>query len=377
LSLDEFYEVLPSIDSFDVRFRAPEAPEFGVPGTRGTRGSPTFREWLTEANETLPTGGVLKLKSCAGSVAYRGNPSRLRHWNSVDGVADGMEALSVINAAVNSVAPDMPLAADSMFHRVYRRGDSRSAGSFVSEAPDLGADLFRVDVCNTYSCGSEANAREFLRSIARRNFRGVQGYLFRNGLTVHFREASWTVQYYAKWADPYLLRKDGPYRSERLALSDFLRATGAVRHEVKFSRDWLKARDMRRPSQWTRPVIAELLAEFAPHDGFSVRRYGLEALREALEASGEPPRRVTRLVNVASFWAQGVQLQSAMNRQTFWRVRKSLLPFGIDIRTAPGDGAKFGVSDCELKPLVLPKGFLFWNDEVASSVWRASPEVRS
>lgn len=375
---------MPSIDSFDVRFRVPEAPEFGVPTTFGTPGTARYRASLIEANEALPSGAILKLRSFGGDVVARGNPSRFRHWHSVDGVADGQEALSVVNRALELVAPDMPVATDSMFHRVYRRGeDSRSAGSFVSVAPEGAADLFRVDVCNTYSCGSEANAREFLRAIARRQFGGVQAYRFRNGLTVQFRGPSWTVQYYAKWADPYLSaksigsgaeRKPAPYLPERLALAEWLKAQGAIRHEVKLSRDWLKARDMRRPSSWTRGAVAEVLAEFAPHSGFSVRRYATDVIRDSLLAAGVHPRRVSRLVEAANFWAQGIR--PAYSRATEFRLRKDLLPFGIDIRAAPEAGA-VEVADCDLKPLVLPKGFLFWNDEVASSVWRSSPEVCS
>lgn len=382
MSLDPSGVVLPSIDSFDVRYRVPEAPEFGVPLVLGTLGTPGYRSSLLERNERLPRGGVLKLRSFAGDVVARGNPSRFRHWHSVDGVADGMEALSVVNSAVESVAPDIPVASDSMFHRVFRRGDSsRSAGSFVSVAPDGAADLFRVDVCNTYSCGSEANAREFLSAIARRQFGGVQGFRFRNGLTVQFRGASWTVQYYAKWADPYLHAKwigsgservPAPFARERAELAAFLRATGAVRHEVKFSRDWLKARDLRRPSAWTRPVIAATLAEYAPHLGFSVQRYALHGLRDFLEAAGHPPRRVTRLLHVAESWARGNMVPCS--RTTRWRDRRDLLPAGIDLDAAPVPGA-VEVLSCDLKPLVLPSGFRFWNDEVASSVWRSAPEV--
>jgi len=375
---------MPSIDSFDVRYRVPEAPEFGVPMTFGTPGTPRYRASVIEANEDLPSGAILKLRSFGGDVVARGNPSRFRHWNSVDGVADGEEALSVVNAAVTRVAPDMPVATDSMFHRVYRRGDdSRSAGSFASVAPEGAADLFRVDVCNTYACGSEANAREFLRAIARRQFGGVQAFRFRNGLTVQFRGPSWTVQYYAKWADPYLSakclgkgaeRKPAPFLPERLALAEWLRAQGAVRHEVKLSRDWLKARDLRRPSLWTRDAVAATLSEYAPHLGFSVRRPELSGLRAALEAAGFHPRRVTRLLHAAANWAEGTRVHQS--RASEFRIRKDLLPFGIDIRAAPVAGA-VEVADCDLRPLVLPKGFLFWNDEVASSVWRCSPEVCS
>lgn len=356
---------MPSIDSFDVRYRVPEAPEFGVPMSFGTPGTPRYRASLIEANEELPSGAILKLRSSGGDVVARGNPSRFRHWHSVDGVADGLEALAVVNAAVERVVPDMPAATDSMYHRVLPVG---------------AADLFRVDVCNTYSTGSEANGREFLRAIARRQFGGVQAYRFRNGLTVQFRGPSWTVQYYAKWADPYLFakwvgrgaeRRPAPFVAERLAFSEWLRAQGAIRHEVKFSRDWLKARDLRRPSDWTRGRIAELLGEFAPHLGFSVSRHSTAVIRERLEAAGVHPRRVSRLCHVAEAWSRGVLMPASEDTRQRWR--KDLLPFGIDIRASPEAGA-VEVADCDLKPLVLPKGVLFWNDEVAESLWRGAPE---
>lgn len=377
MSVNEFGEVLPSIDALDVRYRVPEAPEFGVSMTIGKPGAPGYRARLIEANEALPSGGAIKLRSVGGDVVVRGNPSRWRHWHSVDGVADGLEALSVMNASVERVAPDIPAATDSMFHREFRRGeDSRKAGSWVSVPPDGAADLFRVDVCNTYACGSEANAREFLRAMARRQFGGEQAFRFRNGMTVHFKGPSWTVSYYAKWADPRLTvkwsgtgaeRRPVPYLAERLFLAEWLKAQGAIRHEVRFSRDWLKARDMRRPASWTREAIAAALAEFSPHLGFSVTRYGTDVLREALVKAGHPPRRVTRLCHVAESWQRGNMVPAS--DATRWRWRKDLLPFGIDIRAAPEAGP-VEVAKCDLRPLVLPKGFLYFSDELAESVWR-------
>jgi len=43
------------------------------------------------------------------------------------------------------------------------------------------------------------------------------------------------------------------------------------------------------------------------------------------------------LLGVYLSWFQGVDLKKLTNRQTFWRWRKELLRYGIDIKKAPAE----------------------------------------
>lgn len=46
------------------------------------------------------------------------------------------------------------------------------------------------------------------------------------------------------------------------------------------------------------------------------------------------------LLGVYLSWFHGVDLKNFTNRQTFWRWRKALLKYGIDIKKAPAKDAE-------------------------------------
>lgn len=345
--------VAPSLDKFCFGALVDEGEAYGALCSRVSTETGERSEWVNALSSRQPTGGVIQVRRDGGRLSVSGNPSRLRHWHSVDGVPNGTEALSVMNEVLQAMPGRLPLVVDVpvvRFQEGRRRFEAESA-----------VKLTRVDVCCTYACGSEANAREFLRVMQRQAFNGTWPRPFKNGLTVLWKNDCRSVQYYAKWADPYLADKKLPHFVERQRLTEFLRASGAVRHEVTLRSEWLRSKGLRSPSQWTEAQVASVLGEFSPHVGRAVVRHSFDDVAADLRARGASPRMSKRLVRVLHEWATGGDLLNTFSRTTLWRVRKDLLPFGFDISLPPEADAGAGsrLSDCGLRPLVLPAEFRF------------------
>lgn len=354
----------PSIDWLTVRWPVPLAvPEVGRPSWgAGPDGLPGPRRVGADFPR-LANGASFACRVADGRAWADGNPSRLRAAHSLLGCRDGSEALSVMSELVERLSPGAGVG-PAVVHP--QRWDE-SSRRFV-RAVD-GAEFSRVDVCRTFqfcTLGEAAtrNARRdallFIRAMGSRSLRGTRGYLHRNGRTAVFRSRDVSVTYYAKWGRglaPLPSDASAALKADHALVDAWLESVGAVRHEVRFSRAWLKAQSATRPEWWTAARVSSLLSEYSVADEVRGGTVVAADLERELLMRGFSGRRLSRLVEVAERWASGEDAMRGYSRASRYRVRRELLSVGFDVFGSPPEA---GGSSVVLRPapLVVPGQFV-------------------
>jgi II/X family phage/plasmid replication protein len=186
-------------------------------------------------------------------------------------------------------------------------------------------DILKVDINKMYSLGSRANANAALRSLeASAHIRGRahSGGVMDRG-TVYFCKHSRrrAVKAYAKGqqldAPKHSLAKDISMRSELMAYAD-----DKLRIEVRYMAMDLKRRGLDRGKFWSDTLCDTLYAEM-------LATLEIPAMIELPSdtVDGLP----ARLQLVYQAWKRGDDIRAIVARRSFFRYRKEMLKFGIDI----------------------------------------------
>lgn len=182
----------------------------------------------------------------------------------------------------------------------------------------VGAVITRVDLTKNWSTGSPGNCSQFIRHL--QGFKSgrfePKGY---KTTGVAWGEGSkfWYAKVYDKAAEYF--RQHGK-KSKKFdpQLFQFMLGEGIARHEIELKSRYLKQHNLWRFSNWV--------------EGMEDRVYAL--FNDVVSATGnvdsylEIPGRAGEL---AVAWRDGADLKKRLAQNTYYRYRRELLKYGIDI----------------------------------------------
>jgi hypothetical protein len=121
------------------------------------------------------------------------------------------------------------------------------------------------------------------------------------------------------------------HSDERDSVVDWANDIGLVRHEITLKGTWLTRQGLRNPWAWTIERQQEVLRSFAVHNRVKggVSAYSDIALK--LVEAGHSFCYAGRAQQIVQSWLNGDDQRALLPPRTFYRYRKMLLGFGIDI----------------------------------------------
>jgi hypothetical protein len=205
-----------------------------------------------------------------------------------------------------------------------------------------GAVITRVDLTRNWASGSTGNASQVIRYM-----QGFKSGKFEpkpyHSCGVSWGEGSkfWYAKVYDKAAD-YLRHYGVGSEHHNPILYDFILNAGVVRHEITLKSRYLRQKSLSRISHWVAGMEDKIYALFNDPIAATVR------VDEYLEIPG-------RAGELAVAWRDGADLKKRLSKVTFYKYRKELLQFGIDI-AVPSNVArlKTRVEVITLTPLNRP-----------------------
>ncbi|EPP8768367.1 phage/plasmid replication protein, II/X family [Acinetobacter baumannii] len=185
-------------------------------------------------------------------------------------------------------------------------------------------ELSRVDVNETWHLNNEKEVLAWIRAVGESAYLKHRGAGQFSGDTAYFGKHSrrWALKCYSKFME--ILAK-GHHLPVDLQIPEMIEyARKALRIEGVTRQQELKRRSLHIASNWDIDTAEELLLEYISKlemsDVYMLKDDVLDSL---------PPR--LRLTYQA--WLNGDDLKSVLPRPTFYRYRKQILEYGIDIST--------------------------------------------
>lgn len=206
----------------------------------------------------------------------------------------------------------------------------------------VGCVITRIDLTCNYHSGSSGNASQVIRKM--------QGYksgkfepksYYSSG--VSWGEGSkWTYAKVYDKASDYVRHNGIGSKNFDAVLYDYILNSGCVRHEIELKSRYLKQNNLWRASVWKDRMEDKIYALFTD----PIRQ--VANVDEFLEIPG-------RAGELAVAWRDGADLKKRLSKPTFYRYRKELLNFGIDI-AVPSNVVrlKTHIEVIVLSPLSLP-----------------------
>lgn len=187
-------------------------------------------------------------------------------------------------------------------------------------------EILRADVNRMFELGSRERVRAWLRGAehsAYMRHRG-RGTLVKNG-TLYFGQGSkrWSAKFYGKGDELEAGKGHGLPTDLKNQVPQLVAwADDKLRFEVMLRSKEIKQRDLRWAFDWSDTTGAEILKGIAEGIQMSDQK------TLPTTAIGNLPK---RLVPVYHLWQQGHDIRAMYATRTFYRYRKELLPYGIDI----------------------------------------------
>lgn len=213
------------------------------------------------------------------------------------------------------------------------------------EGAGEGADMLhlsRVDLTRNYSTGGLTNARALIRDISRKNTarakRGIAG-----DESVWFTNTRFMLKFYIK-ALEMAAHGDTESKAYQYALQH-----GIVRAELELKRRHLADLGWHDFSQflraWDMGTVHQLFDEYStPY----MQSKGITSPSVFVDSLPQ------RLRVVASAFLFGQDVRSMLSRRTFYRYRKALLDYGLDIADDSPAQISTIVRQVEIQPLTAP-----------------------
>jgi len=255
---------------------------------------------------------TLAVRSYCGRVYFSGNPSRFGRADNLFGysLCDAYKRASAVLATVGITAPHWP-------------------------------HVTRVDLNTNFGFGSAVAAGHFMRSASQHKTSRQRQRAY-DGDTVTYGEGS--RYFYSK----VYLKGIEMQRHAPGELADWVTAQGVVRYEAEYKSQFLR----RCVSTSLIDLEAELMEDFKNRAAAHFSETG------KVEQVDDLPSLV-RTTYVA--WKQGYDPRDLLARATFYRHRRALLDFGIDI-SIPASNAVQGSFPVPIvvvvpTPLEAPEGY--------------------
>ena len=202
-------------------------------------------------------------------------------------------------------------------------------------------DLTVLDLTEMLDVGSPENARAILAAAAdhaRLPYREKQKE--RHGGTVYFGRHSrrWALKLYSKHDELQSQRKAHQLPAMIERREDLIEyARGCVRAELRLHSMELKKLGLNSGQAWLRASAGDVWASYMKR---------IEWAGNAVLPSAAVARLPRHLRASYALWLEGHQVREHLSRAQFFRQRKQLLSYGIDITSAPEREA------CQVIPLV-------------------------
>lgn len=182
----------------------------------------------------------------------------------------------------------------------------------------VGAVITRIDLTKNWSTGSPGNCEQFIRYLQSfKSGRQDPTAYKTTGVAWGVGSKYWYAKVYDKAAEYFrqVGKKSKKFDAE---LFEFMSSSGIARHEIELKSRYLKQNNLWRFSLWV--------------DGMEDRIYAL--FNDVIDGSVfvdsylEIPGRAGEL---AVAWRDGADLKKRLSQPTYYRYRRELLKFGIDI----------------------------------------------
>lgn len=275
-----------------------------------------------------------------GNIGRFGRSDNLFGYSVSDCVALANKLLALFDLPPFTDAAPMPLngkgGGAEVGTKEYFRADVDKGYQAVASV------ITRVDLTCNWSTGSQENASQFLRYLA--GFKsGKQEPKSYETSGVSWGEGSkyWYAKVYDKAAD-YIRHLSAANKLHDLKLYEFMKMAGVVRHEITLKSRYLKQNNLWRSSQWENNMQARIYAMFS--DVVEGKAF-VDSFLEIPGRAGE----------LAVAWRDGADLKKRLSQPTFYRYRRELLKYNIDI-SVRSDVArlKIKVNVIDLSPLTVP-----------------------
>lgn len=292
-------------------------------------------EWQTKRASRIEGSFETSVQvRCDGNtVTFHGNVSRFGRSNNLFGYSFGQCLIRVNNILQRLGLP--PFTAGQKFYRQVRH----DSGECSLRPAWTGATISRIDLTANFETGSMSDARAYLAWLStQQGSSRLKVGTYPDGETVEWGKGSRYLyqKVYIKSTD--MKKRGGPQE-----LIDYCESVGLVRFEVTAKSTWLIEKGCNYLGGFDMKQL-ELL--FEERTSLLTRA---EHTHDDLEELPNAYRRTAR------DYLAGDDLKKRMSKVSFWRHRKAILPYGIDISVARNVvNFQPRIRVIELKPASVP-----------------------
>lgn len=257
----------------------------------------------------------IRIRSDGVKVSLEGNIGRFDRPDNLFGysVAECIELANRLLATFDlppfTDAAPMPLVVKSV------KGETDGGYQAV------GAVVTRIDLTCNWATGSPGNCEQFIRHL--QGFKsGKQEPRSYKTTGVAWGEGSkyWYAKVYDKAAEYYRQCGKGSKKFDQ-ALFAYIQSSGIARHEVSLKSRYLKQNNLWRFTQWGKGMNTEERVYALFNDVIGGNESRVDAYLEIPGRAGE----------LAVAWRDGADLKKRLAQNTYYRYRRELLKYGIDI----------------------------------------------
>jgi len=258
----------------------------------------------------------IRVRSDGYRVSVEGNIGRLDRSDNLFGYSV-MDCVKLANRMLERF--DLPPFSDAAPMPLVKKASSHGSDTDAGFKA-VASVITRVDLTCNWLTGSPGNVEQYIRHL--QGFKsGKQEPRPYNTTGVAWGEGSkyWYAKVYDKAAEYFRQIGKGSRRFDA-ELFEYMRAHGVARHEVSLKSRYLRQNNLWRFSQWGEGMNTEgrVYALFNDVVG------GSASVDSFLEIEG-------RAGELAVAWRDGADLKKRLSTATFYRYRKQLLRYGIDI----------------------------------------------
>lgn len=251
----------------------------------------------------------IRIRSDGFRVSLEGNIGRFNRSDNLFGYT----VQECIRLANNLVAEfGLPPFKDAAPMQMVKKGGEDGGYQAV------GAVITRIDLTCNWCTGSAGNVEQFIRHL--QGFKsGRQEPRTYKTTGVSWGEGSkyWYAKVYDKAAE-YFRQCGKKAKAFDAPLFQYMLEQGIARHEIELKSRYLKQNNLWRMSQWGVGMEDRIYALFNDVIG------GESHVDSFLEIPG-------RAGELAVAWRDGADLKKRLSTATYYRYRKQLLQYGIDI----------------------------------------------
>lgn len=292
-------------------------------------------EWQTQRASKIQGSyeTSIQLRCDGHTVTFSGNVSRFGRTDNLFGYsfANCLNRIAVILHRFGLPA----FTAGQKFYRNVRHTD----GSYSQKLAYTGATISRIDLTKNYETGSISNARAYLEFLATQQGNArLKVATTSDGETVHWGAGSRRI-----YSKVYIKSSEMRKHSMPNDLIEYCEKVGMVRFEITAKATQLQDMHCNYLGSFDMKQIEQL---------FNERASLLKRAEHTVDDLEQLPNAFRR---TARDYLAGDDLEKRMSRATYYRHRKELLPYGIDIAVRRNViDFKPRVRVIELKPAHVP-----------------------